>query len=791
VVLVLLAGAGIMAAVSLADLGASSDTCDWAGSGSSATLVLTIPAGAPQQGGAAFGAPAGLTVTSASFTGFPGTFGTNNLPPGTSGENLLNPGGSPFNGAAATTVTAALGLSGTVPASDGVFTVVPTNFPPSSYFASFSCSRSTSSTSSQGSTGSTQSTSTSSPRPLVSNVDPSTGVNTGATNVTITGTGFTGATGVAFGTADATSFSVVSDTQITAVSPSYGTVGTVAVHVFGPGGHSQNLVGSANSFKYTSPPKTTTAGTTTTATTSATGSTSLGATGDSCTWAYTSLATSVTASLSIPAGAPQQGGAAFGIAGDGNGAGADVKSAVFNGIPVTINTNSLPAGTSGEAFPAGAINGSGAAVVSIQLGLSKGLLEDDDDVLTIVPTNSPPTGYYRPVVCSGGWTSTTPPATTTTTVPSGQPASQTDDACSWAATGPKQVTIAYVVTSSAKQTFAFAASGGLTVTSVVSLTPGAQTEVGENVEGGSSFALVIPAPGREVSPNGAAGTTVLLFSVNLSDALPSSGETFSVVAGSGNIVDGHPEVVSPVIICNAAGSTSSAPPPDTSGASTIPLDGSDTGPASDPIARGLQNLNNILLEVLVPGFGAVTSSQVPSGHAARSTASVQAGLAAVPLIAPGVAFATKAGAVPLHLKPTAAGMAALKAKGSLSARLQLTYTPLKGKRFSRILNVTLKVKGASGAAGPAARIESATVTTKGEIRTFVLRIHVSEKATVKIILRGTGAAPFTGTFALKAGKNTVRDALPKWFKPGKAHASIVVGDAQGKTRRYKATVTVP
>ena len=75
--------------------------------------------------------------------------------------------------------------------------------------------------------------------PLITKVAPTSGPTTGHTTVTITGSHFTGATKVNFGatTAPALSFHVVSDTQITAVSPAHA-AGTVDVRVLTPGGYS-------------------------------------------------------------------------------------------------------------------------------------------------------------------------------------------------------------------------------------------------------------------------------------------------------------------------------------------------------------------------------------------------------------------------------------------------------------------------------------------------------------------------------------------------------------------------
>jgi hypothetical protein len=73
--------------------------------------------------------------------------------------------------------------------------------------------------------------------PMVTAMSPATGSNTGGTAVTITGAGFTRATSVKFGTASATSVVVVSDTEITCVSPAV-SAGTVDVTVINAAGTS-------------------------------------------------------------------------------------------------------------------------------------------------------------------------------------------------------------------------------------------------------------------------------------------------------------------------------------------------------------------------------------------------------------------------------------------------------------------------------------------------------------------------------------------------------------------------
>lgn len=83
--------------------------------------------------------------------------------------------------------------------------------------------------------------------PAVTGINPTTGPVAGGTVVTITGTKLTGATAVNFGANPAASFSVVSDTQISAVSPP-GAAGPVDVIITTGGGTS--LAGSNDVFTY-------------------------------------------------------------------------------------------------------------------------------------------------------------------------------------------------------------------------------------------------------------------------------------------------------------------------------------------------------------------------------------------------------------------------------------------------------------------------------------------------------------------------------------------------------------
>ncbi len=71
--------------------------------------------------------------------------------------------------------------------------------------------------------------------PAITTIAPASGPTAGATSVTITGTGFTGATAVNFGNGEAT-YTVNSDTSITATVPAGVAAGPVDVTILGPNG---------------------------------------------------------------------------------------------------------------------------------------------------------------------------------------------------------------------------------------------------------------------------------------------------------------------------------------------------------------------------------------------------------------------------------------------------------------------------------------------------------------------------------------------------------------------------
>ena len=74
--------------------------------------------------------------------------------------------------------------------------------------------------------------------PTITSITPASGLLSGGSTITITGTNLTGATAVDFGTTAATSFTVVSNTEITAVVPATSTPGLTDVTITTPEGTS-------------------------------------------------------------------------------------------------------------------------------------------------------------------------------------------------------------------------------------------------------------------------------------------------------------------------------------------------------------------------------------------------------------------------------------------------------------------------------------------------------------------------------------------------------------------------
>ncbi len=87
--------------------------------------------------------------------------------------------------------------------------------------------------------------------PAIDAIAPALGPTAGGTAVTIVGSGFTGTTAVSFGGAPATNVIIVSDTQITAMSPAGG-AGSIDVRVTTPYGTSAGVA--ASKFTYVGPP---------------------------------------------------------------------------------------------------------------------------------------------------------------------------------------------------------------------------------------------------------------------------------------------------------------------------------------------------------------------------------------------------------------------------------------------------------------------------------------------------------------------------------------------------------
>jgi len=113
----------------------SGDTCAANGSGTTYTLVVTVPGNAPEQGGFAIGAPGGVTVTNVTVSGASGSPVTQNLPANTTagwfGTTSAVPGSS---------ITMAVTTSAAV---SGSFNVVPTNSTHTTYFDPLPCALST------------------------------------------------------------------------------------------------------------------------------------------------------------------------------------------------------------------------------------------------------------------------------------------------------------------------------------------------------------------------------------------------------------------------------------------------------------------------------------------------------------------------------------------------------------------------------------------------------------------------------------------------------------------------
>ncbi|MFA5098559.1 MAG: IPT/TIG domain-containing protein, partial [Candidatus Margulisiibacteriota bacterium] len=86
--------------------------------------------------------------------------------------------------------------------------------------------------------------------PTVTNVNPNTGVNTGATTVVVTGTNFTGATAVKLGTTPLT-YTVDSATQITATVPAGLTANTY--HITVTNAYGTSATSAADQFTVTDP----------------------------------------------------------------------------------------------------------------------------------------------------------------------------------------------------------------------------------------------------------------------------------------------------------------------------------------------------------------------------------------------------------------------------------------------------------------------------------------------------------------------------------------------------------
>ena len=103
----LLAAAALGATASGRSLSTSGDTCTATGNGTAYTLNISIPSGAPQQFGFAFGA-SGASVTNANIGGASGQFSTVNLPTGSTGAWMTLTPMLPGSAVASLTTSAAV-----------------------------------------------------------------------------------------------------------------------------------------------------------------------------------------------------------------------------------------------------------------------------------------------------------------------------------------------------------------------------------------------------------------------------------------------------------------------------------------------------------------------------------------------------------------------------------------------------------------------------------------------------------------------------------------------------------
>ncbi|MFC7933821.1 IPT/TIG domain-containing protein [Streptomyces cinereoruber] len=203
-----------------------------AGAAGTVDVQVTTPGGTSVTGAAArYTYVAQPAVTTVSPTSGPALGGTQVTITGTNlgGATAVHFGSAP---AASFTVTGTTSITATAPAGTGTVDITVTT--PNGTSTSHPADRFTYIQA-----------------PVVSEVSPASGPATGGSQVTITGTGFTGASAVHFGATPATSFTVTSATSITATAPA-GTEGTVDVTVTTDNGTS--ATGTAARYTYVAAP---------------------------------------------------------------------------------------------------------------------------------------------------------------------------------------------------------------------------------------------------------------------------------------------------------------------------------------------------------------------------------------------------------------------------------------------------------------------------------------------------------------------------------------------------------